>query len=149
MQKLKKYVRTGNRPIAQIVKRLNESFKAGTLNKTVISNKITKLSNKYPNNVYVVDNNLFVQVLTLGNVDNTDDTESIDAVQCRVFRDAEPLTNHPCDSRVVGVFKVNCRNGGSVALIKKTKLKCRAILIKKGEHETSHIFLSILHDIHN
>lgn len=141
LQRLKKHVRTGSRPIAQIVKRLDEVNKAKSDMK--VKSKMYELNNVYPNNVFIMDNNCCCEVLTLKHPE----TGSTSEMLCRVFKNVKPAFDYPCESSLVGCFKVPDRNS-SVQFVNKTKLMCKAILIK-NKTESSNIFLSLLHDINN
>lgn len=101
MQKLKKFVRSGNRPIAQIVKRLDETTRERK--RTENRDKVKEIQNLYPNKAYLMTDNSCCEVLSLNNLDRTNNSQ----VLCRVYNKTLPFVTHPCDSRVVGCFKVS------------------------------------------
>ena len=82
MQKLKRMVRSGKNPIAQLTKRLS----------------------KKPDNAFVLQNGFCCEVLQKANhCDENGNT----LYQCRVYEHLCPLFNTPCDSRIVGIYRAN------------------------------------------
>ncbi|KAL2101377.1 hypothetical protein ACEWY4_003138 [Coilia grayii] len=127
-QKLKKRVRSGNRPLPQIVRRLSEC------NPKFESPSHTQQSFKRPNNIFQVGT-VFVEVL-----------EKISQVEvmCRVYNSLEALFVVPCDSRTIGVFCTK-RIDTHTQMITISQLEKQAIMIQNKED--SAVFMRILHEI--
>ena len=134
LQRLKNLVRSGNLPLAQVVKRLSEEdlhmpeFEIPATEKFIISTK-------HPDNAYIVRNNC-VQVIKPNDLQNNE-------YVCKEFRNNDSMLVHPCDSKLIGVFKAKVNSFG-FRIIKKSSLQCKAMCITAGNEIA---FLSILHSI--
>lgn len=133
LQQLKKLVRSGKNPLAQIVKRLSE-IDAGSLCDRTTN---LKISSKRPNNAFVLDDDSCCEVISI----NGDQEEGADYM-CRVYGGGTPLFNDPCDSRLLGIFSVNLRDS-HIKILPKDHLKRRAIMAHRGHQKA--IFMAILH----
>lgn len=100
MQQLKKLVRSGNNPISQIAKRLSEfPGSVGQAYEVPISLKV-------PDNAFVLsDSSCGEAIQVAGNAADSDE----ELFLCRVYQKTEPLFSIPCDSRLVGIHKANCK----------------------------------------
>ncbi|CAB4013323.1 Hypothetical predicted protein [Paramuricea clavata] len=134
LQKLKRFVRSGKNPLAQIVKRLSES--SGKIGQTTS----TSISMKPPNNGYILGDSSCCIV-----VDETHQFQYEEKMfSCRIYNRSEPMFVQPCDSRLVGVYKVKEQNS-CIKLLPASTLKRQAIAVEL-EHNTL-IFLTILHQL--
>ena len=133
LQKLKKFVRSGKSPLAQIVKRLSES--QGHIFEIDDSNVI---SIKPPNNGYIVENSVCCMV-TAEVVDSQCKEKMF---CCRVYDRSDPRFVDPCDSRIIGVHSVSNRNS-RMKLLPASSLKKRALVFPL--ETSSFLFLTILH----
>ena len=95
MQKLKKFVRSGRNPLAQIVRRLSESTSENGV-------KGINFFMKFRNNAYIIDAHTCCEVL-----DSHDGKVLYD---CSVFVRSEPFFINPCGSRTIGMYKVDERH---------------------------------------
>lgn len=128
--KLKQLVRSGKQPLTQVVKRLEE------MSKSPLSVEVSEPKFKRPNNAFILDEGKCCEAI--------EERESDDGCQmllCKLFEKTEPLFRDPCDSRILGCFKVQSRHA-VMKLIPKRQLTRKAIMVEKSE-ET--IFLAILH----
>lgn len=128
-QKIKKMVRSGNRPLSQIVKRLSE---CNVEFETSEANVLTQRSFQRPNNVFQAGK-VFVEVL---------ERVSQDEVHCRVYNRLEALFHVPCDSRTIGVFYTK-KMDTHTQVIPTCHLEKPAIMIHKEDSAT---FMRILHE---
>jgi hypothetical protein len=144
LQQIKKMVRSGNNPLAQIVKRLSESVCTNSTEHPVDPVILTKA----PNNAYILKNSVcceVVKVMDSANdglilVNGTSRNEA--AFQCRVYEKGQPLFCNPCDSRILGVFLVKTHDY-TIAELQYSELKTRAIMVKQQD---SLVFMSVLHE---
>jgi len=140
LQQIKRMVRSGRNPLAQIVKRLSEC----SLSNAIVSPVCPVFSHKMPNNAYILDNITCCEVVNDDAIDATSDL-SLSFLLCRVYENAQPLFNSPCDSRIIGVFTVQARDS-SIVKVNRNRLKTQAIMVR--EHgRRSHCFMAILHDV--
>jgi hypothetical protein len=96
LQRLKKLVRNGKRPVVQIAKRLGEqeiNYQKKENNSPLL------IAYKKPNNAYILNNNSCCEILHSPNAQGF--------VRCRVYNRTSPIFHQPCDSRLVGMFSVN------------------------------------------
>ena len=128
---------SGKNPIAQIVKRLNES----AFVPQKINTSDTEISTKHPNNVYIMQNDACCELISKNEKKNEN---GHDVYVCRVYNKSESLFIHPCDSRVIGVFKVYEKNA-KMQMVSAKYLHRRAIKIH-CEETRAIIFMAILHE---
>ena len=142
MQKLKRLVRTGRSPLVQIVKRLSEVYHtAKRLNAG--DQLLTKISARRPTSAFIIDGEACCEVVSTR--DDKDENGDILYV-CRVYGRPEPIFNHPCDSRLIGAYKVWERNA-SMKVIAARRLVKRAVLLQpEWKTSSSLYFLTILHE---
>ena len=137
LHQLKRLVRSGRNPLVQIVKRLNEMMNIPNTNKRKEGN----LATRRPNNSYILDNSSCCEVTgSTGMVDNNQKQKYL----CRVYERITPLFVNPCNSGIIGAFKVQTRYS-NMKILSEEKLDRKAIFV-----ETEHgqgIFLAILHDL--
>ena len=137
MQTLKRMVRSGKNPIAQLTKRLSE------LRTSKIPEKVfeTALSKK-PDNAFILENGFCCEVLQkASHCDENGNT----LYQCRVYEHLCPLFNTPCDSRIVGIYRANSRSS-RVKLLPSVSFAQKAIMFEIGGEDTT-IFMAILHTV--
>jgi hypothetical protein len=128
LQKIKKMVRSGRNPISQVVKRLGELSES----EIIMKPDVLQISHKYPNNAYIIDKSICCEVL-----ESTSDQMS---VLCRVYEKTEPFFSYPCDSRLIGSYRVNA-NDASVMHVNIDRFKKYAI---KAEVENGFCFMTVL-----
>ena len=92
LQKIKRMVRTGRNPIAQIVKRLSEVD--GLCPGATIVQKECPISTKAPNNAFISDHQACCEVVD--SCREKDESED-DLFLCPVYDGAEALFTTPCD----------------------------------------------------
>jgi hypothetical protein len=87
LQTLKKYVRSGNNPVLQVVHRLKEQaeFPLGTCQVTKMSRTLRNYSCKQPDNNCILDDGRCCQILSMMQ----------ETATCMVFKDTEPLYTNP------------------------------------------------------
>lgn len=133
MHHLKRLVRSGRSPLAQIVKRLSEmdGQKLETARPTTI------LRTQKPDNVFALSDLECCEVVSL----LPEEERRPKMLLCRVYGHLEPCFMEPCDSRLIGVYK---------AQTGRTKMKKvpEELLIRKAfmvESDGNLIFLTVLH----
>jgi hypothetical protein len=95
---------------------------------------------KPPNNGYILGDSSCCIV-----VDETHQFQYEERMfSCRIYNRSEPMFVQPCDSRLVGVYKVKEQNS-CIKLLPASTLKRQAIAVEL-EHNTL-IFLTILHQL--
>ena len=136
MQRLKRLVRSGKSPIAQIAKRLSES-----------SAKISEFSEanyirtSYPDNAFVLsDSSCCEAVEKTHNIDEN----GCELFLCRVYCRTQELFTTPCDSRLVGIYKANQRST-TMKILSADQLVKKAIKITLGPNKI--VFVAILHTL--
>ncbi|XP_056617570.1 uncharacterized protein LOC130432294 isoform X1 [Triplophysa dalaica] len=134
--KIKRLVRSGKQPLVQVAKRLME-ISVSPQTQSVVAAKC-KLSR--PNNGFILGEGKCCEAIQ----ERVESDESgSPVVLCKVFEKCEPLFMDPCDSRIIGCFKVQSRQC-RVKLVPEQQLTRPAILLEKNQEI---VFLSILHNI--
>ena len=140
LHSMKKMVRSGKNPLAQVVKRIHEMD-----NMSVINNQTCQkypMLMKRPNNTFILDDDSCCEV--------ADETNEVDEdgnkkYFCRIYNKPEPDFMKPCDSRLIGVYKTSIENT-HMQLISPSRLNRQAIMIKKPSGREA-VFLTILHEL--
>ena len=139
LQRLKKLVRSGKRPIVQIAKRLSEQS-VGTIHPRHPPEECNISCNK-PNNCYFLSDTTCCDVQEKTNEkDGHDDTLFL----CRTYTRGELAFNTPCDSKLINVLKVRNRNT-SMKLIPSRSLKKKAMKFDLDQDNV--VFMALLHRI--
>ena len=134
LQSLKKLVRSGKRPIVQIAKRLSERRV-----KDMLMSETDSVSIKKPNNCYVLSDSSCCEVQE----NSSEKDDNGDALfLCRVYSRSDDAFRAPCQSKLIGVHKVQDRNT-SMRLIPKGDLLRKAMKFDIGRGTA--IFMSLLH----
>lgn len=137
LQQLKKLVRSGKNPLAQIIRRLGEHADQDVKHEGQHANKV---SSKKPSNAFITDNSLCCEVISVSNEERGERAQYM----CRVYNQCEPFFMEPCDSRLVGVYSVVNRNT-RIQFFSRHSLKTNAIMIDQDDDNKS-IFMAILHE---
>ena len=140
LYQMKKLVRSGKRPVVQIVKRLGEVAAATQSKKCGLKNSHIKC--RFPDNAYLLDDNeTCVDILEEANKDANDGTVMY---RCNIYRNPQPMFTRPCDSRVVGIYNfVHAADLiNRVRLVPQSRLQQKLI---KVHSEDNVIFSTILH----
>lgn len=103
LQYMKQLVRSGKRPIVQIVKRFCEVGQFQSTPKL----KASAVSTKKPNNCYVLTESSCCEVQEETNETSVDDDKLL---LCRIYKNSENAFTSPCNSKITGVHKVSKRN---------------------------------------
>jgi len=128
--KLKRLVRSGRRPLVQVVKRLVERPNS-PLSMVTSKSKINR-----PNNAFILAEGHCCEAIEEREVDGSQ------MLLCKVFEKTEPLFRDPCDSRILGCFKAQSRHS-VMKLIPEWQLTRNAIMVERRQEM---IFLAILHE---
>lgn len=137
LHQLKRLIRSGKNPIAQIIKRLGEM----NTHDTIMRQSNTSLKVHPPNNAFITASGQCCEVVAITkDVGQMEDKE----VMCRVFHRAEPLFSEPCNSSIVGAFRVHIRHA-RMQIRPARSLVRRAIMIQHQD-STQAIFMAILHE---
>ena len=99
---LKKLVRSGRSPLAQIVQKLNEN---GIIRRD-LTEKADKVSFKHPNKAYMLNDRACCEVMST----TPEKDEGAQMFLWRVYDHLEPYISSPCDSRLCGACRTNIRN---------------------------------------
>ena len=132
MQKLKRLVRSGRNPLAQIAKRLSER------GVSIHQCQETEITSKEPDNRYILSDSCCCEVV---HKTNQQDDNGNEQYLCRVYERTEALFTTPCDSRIIGAHKANPRLA-SMKVLSSQALQRKAIML---EVRNKKIFMAILH----
>lgn len=137
LQQVKRYVRSGVNPLAQIVKRLSEMDKTTNIK----DRDYISVTTKKPNNAYIIKraNGSSTCCEVVGKFPG-----QIESFMCRVYDNPQPLFQVPCDSTLIGAFKCNDRNTHMEAIDSDTLQNNKAIMIDLNQRFAV-VFLAILH----
>ena len=136
LHQLKRMVRSGKNPLAQVVKRLSE----WNIFDTIPQEKKYKISFKRPNNSYILRSLDCCEVVSVAKECENGNSELL----CRVYERPESLFRQPCDSSIIGAYYVHARNA-HMKILPESSLDRRAIQIC-DENGTKATFLAILHE---
>jgi hypothetical protein len=127
LHKIKKLVRSGKKPLVQIVKRLSEIENTDPIVYKPCRNTI---STTRPNNIYLIDGSC-CEVVELSS-----DNEYL----CRVFSEVKPAFDKPCDSTLLGIYKAGTRHT-FMKRVHKDSIRQQAVMM---EHDGAFVFVAIL-----
>lgn len=134
--KLKRLVRSGKQPLVQVAKRLMEI----SVSPQTTSVLATKCKLSRPNNAFILGQEKCCEAIE----ERTELNETgSPVVLCKVFEKCEPLFEDPCDSRILGCYKVQARQY-TMKLVPEQQLTRPAIMLEEAQEI---IFLAILHTI--
>ena len=134
MQQLKRKVRMGNNPAAQLVKRVHESMEQVS---NVHTTKCNKIRFKKPNNMYCTDSGRYCEVIRPINTEEK-------AFLCRVYHSSEYSFRYPCNSDIIGHAKFSKENY-NIKTLAADKLVIRCMRLPSIE-ENKVVFLPLQHD---
>ena len=134
LQKIKKTVRSGRSPLIQTVKRLHEFDMDPHHVNLKVDNAVRV---KPPNNAYMIDDNTGVVLLSRSAQNAPDGTVRYN---CDMYQHPEPIFNHPCDSRVIGLYQF--RRAARITTVTANRLKTKAL---KYDTPEGIVFHAILH----
>ena len=134
MQTLKRLVRSGKNPIAQIAKRMSE------YSGEVVHVGEPAISLKAPDNAFMLSDSSCGEVIDRAGSTCDNDKELF---LCRIYKKAEPFFTIPCDSRLVGIHEATDR-WTTMKVPSSRKLKKKAIKTDLGSGKI--LFMAILHD---
>lgn len=135
LQYLKRKVRSGRKPLHQIVKRLQERTPLCWPN----MDEDISVNVCPPNNSYILSNGSPCDV-----IEQATDKDGNAVFKCLVFTRAEELFSDPIDSKKLGVYKVKSRNN-RLCIIERERLNYPALKMPLGEEDGFFIFMKILH----
>ncbi len=137
MQRLKKLVRNGNNPVAQVGKRLVE-LNCGNVQKSYIKPQFTHVSSNWKDGCFLLANNRFVFVK---------ETRDNGELVCDVVPEqrTEPFITTPADSKLFNIVYVqNIEKWAKRRLIVKTDLVCKAVCLPFRE---GYVLFPLHHEI--
>ena len=138
LHNIKRLVRSGRNPLAQIVKRLDEAENAESQKFPKSSSHV--VSCKFPNNAFLLDNNVCCEVVSLVSSNNESSL-----YLCKLYKKWKPFFDTPCDSSLLGVYVFDTTHTEMV--YKSEGELCRkAILLKEQPSKSEAILMAILHD---
>ena len=137
LHNIKRLVRSGKNPLAQIVKRLDEAENAESQKFQKSCSHVE--SPKFPNNAYLLNNDACWEVVSLVSSNN----ESSLYLR-RLYKKWKPFFDTPSDSTILEVDVVDTRH---TKMIYKSEGKlCRkAILLKEQPSKSDTILMAISH----
>lgn len=135
IQKLKRMVRSGRNPLAQITKQLGEIENQSQ----VLSIQASVMKVKRPSDAYVLDENSCCEVIeTSPKKDEYGEPVYI----CRVFSQTVLMFTSPCNSKLIGCFRGQASR--NIRNIPRKRLNRRAILVERAQNK--YIFMAVLHE---
>ena len=126
--KMKNMVRSGSKPLEQLVKRLQERKGFGSQ----VAPVRFSVQVKRPNNAFVLSDVVCCEVISGPTI--------ADRFECLVYK-VSPLYMWPCNSALLGHFVAH--GAGARRSIPADKLRHKAMLLVDG---SSLVFMSLLHD---
>lgn len=93
-----------------------------------------KKKTRRPNNAYILAGAKCCEAIE----------ERNDMVLCKVFQRVDPLFTDPCDSRIIGCFRVK-RSECVMKLVPECELTKQALMIEEPQKQTN-VFMTVLHD---
>lgn len=141
LYRIKKMVRSGKNPLSQVVKRIHElEHDPGKINPSKL--KSTIIYTNTPDNVYFLEDSSCCEVVALTHQIDDDGNQKI---LCRVYNRIESDFNEPCDSRVIGVYRINTSRS-CMKFLTKGDLQTKAMMVdsRGRRHATA---LAILHEL--
>ena len=138
LHQVKKLVRSGKNPTAQIVKRLKE-HQDGVNSSTSAS--VQEISTQSPNNAFMMENGDCCEVVGIQRQGGCAKSD----ILCRIYRHRrkKQLFTTPCDSIIIGFVKVH-QSQSSMQIVQQSSLAGKCIAFDCGEWR---IFLNLLHHI--
>ena len=134
MQQLKRKVRGGNNPAAQLVKRIYESMETNAI---PVQAKVKQIMHKRPNNVYRTDRKKYCEVIRPVNREKK-------AFLCRVYHTSQSSFTYPCDSFIIGHAQFSHQNY-TIKTIEADKLTTRCLKLPSS-HENKFVFIPLQHN---
>ena len=141
LHRIKKMVRSGKKPLTQIVKRIKEFQNGSDSRESQTSDGEIHLSLRQPDNAFLIGINRCCQLLSKTN--NRDEEGNL-LILRRVYTRSEAYFQTPCDSRIIGVYRFDKRFT-MVEYVSSKNLDKQAILIER-EDDNDVVVLAILHD---
>lgn len=106
MQVVKNCTRSGNKPLAQIIKRLQEKEHLPLI--TSKASNATDIALTTPNNYYLTVDNRLVQLLRTRYTPGVQNTGKNDKTfVCRQYLKPKPYFDNPCTSKLVHIYKID------------------------------------------
>lgn len=134
--KLKRLIRSGSQPLVQVAKRYVEQANFPHIQSVATK----KLKVTRPNNAFILrEGKCCVAMEEREEMDESGSPK----ILCKVFEKSEPLFRDPCDSRLIGCFKVQSRQS-VMKLIPEQQLTRTAIMVEENQEI---FFLAVLHTI--
>jgi len=137
MQTIKKCVKSARNPLLQIVHRLQQrtAFSKLSHEKFSLDSTLKEYPTTSPNNVCILEDGRCCQVVSV----------SAEKVTCMVFTNTQPLYTTPCDSRLLGVFRVPLSSG----VLKQLPLclKTRKAMSYIDAIRSEIVFIQLLHTV--
>ena len=137
LQKVKRMVRSSKNPLVQIIKRSQESADEPI----AVSQSLSEPSCKRPNNAFIISASSCCEIV---NSTNKYDDKGEKLFLCRIYKNTRAHFQHPCDSRIVGIYAANLRRT-QMKLLPMGELSKKALLIELDHGQR--LFIAILHDI--
>lgn len=135
MQTIKKYVRSTKNPLVQIARRLDEVEMNADIDWHLPpDNNTLDISASSPNNCFLMKDGKYClcHEIVFGQ----------DKVLCEVFVESSFLYDKPCDSRLLGIYKVKLKSS-AMKLLPTDSLSKKAIFVRMND--THGIILPFLH----
>ncbi|XP_058260359.1 uncharacterized protein LOC131362404 [Hemibagrus wyckioides] len=127
LAKLKRLIRSGKQPLIQVAKRFVEISNCPQTQSVIVTkSKITR-----PNNAFILGEGKCCEAIE--ERDELDESGS-PMILCKVFEKSEPYFRDPCDSRIIGCFKVHSRQS-VMKLVPEWQLTRTAIMVEKNKGE--------------
>ena len=130
LYQLKKKVKPGRKPLVQAYNRLCE---ASLHFRAVDNRKKAPLRTKSPENHYITQAGCCVSVMSI---------EDEDTVMVQAYPRSHPLFERPCDSRLIGIHKIQGHALPVLQLLQRNELKQKAV---KFSVTDGHVFHGVLH----
>lgn len=128
-------------PLSQVVKRLHELENAPSEMNLAKFKKTSIYTNK-PDNAFFLEDSSRCEVVALTHQKDDDGNQKM---LCRVYNRTESDFSEPCDSRIIGVYRINTTSS-AMKFLTKEDLQTKAMMVdnRGGRHAKA---LAILHEL--
>ncbi len=135
---MKKMVRSGKNPLSQVVKRIHELENGrGVMNQSKLKGNVIYTNS--PDNAYILKDSCCCEAVAYT---HQKDENGNAKILCRVYDRTDKDFSEPCDSRIIGVYRINTTST-CMKFLTKGDLQTKAMIVDKRRHA---IALAVLHE---
>lgn len=138
LHRMKKMVRSGKNPLSQVVKRIHELENGrGVMNQSKLKGNVIYTNS--PDNAYILKDSCCCEAVAFT---HQKDENGNAKILCRVYDRTDKDFSEPCDSRIIGIYRINTTST-CMKFLTKGDLQTKAMIVDKRRHA---IALAVLHE---